>query len=730
MFKNLQTPWSHGGDYDNGPIDHEESLTSVLPESSDRSDLTLLIADCAETMRKAILDTFDANLTNEKPSRPSDSSKLPPGGDKAWIEHVKADIAEQDKDRKDLAAREKDLAGPQMQELRTEALKQFDQWRNTVILRVGEVVNEKELAESQAVQGTASASPRLPSRGFETDRDYKDSAHKMLKQVYPCIETPLVKLDQEKRALILHSMLLLVLSLEHYSAYSRTLLIYISNSLDLSPSFLAEDESKVARGLLASADMKADEETKKAVEQGKDSRKWKVGLATVAGAAVIGLTGGLAAPLLAAGVGSVMGGLGLGATATAGYLGTLASSSILVGGLFGAYGGRMTGQMMDQYARQVEDFAFVPIRSVHKPRKIEIEYTRLRVAVGISGWLTHKDEVVAPWRVIGPDLESFALRYELEALLSLGNALTTMITSAAWSFAKSEIIRRTIFASLAAALWPLGLLKVSRIIDNPFSVAKARADKAGLVLADALMNKAQGERPITLVGYSLGARVIYSCLKRLAEQRAFGLVESVFLLGAPTPSTAGDWRMIRAVASGRVVNVYSTTDSILAFLYRSSSIQYGIAGLQPIEDVKGVQNFDATEFVSGHTAYRFMAGSLLAKVGFEDLDMEAVRSQEVEEKTAEEKEEAERKEDEAAAGNETVSDAKVDELEKTVERKNQSSMLDWMTEKFQVGGATAANAAQQARNWYNSRPTEGEPETTGKRYAAVDHPGPAAEKNA
>ena len=89
--------------------------------------------------------------------------------------------------------------------------------------------------------------------------------------------------------------------------------------------------------------------------------------------------------LVAAGVGSVMGGLGLGATAAAGYLGALASSTVLVGGLFGAYGARLTGQMMDQYVREMEDFGFVPIRNFHRPRKIEKEFRRLRVAIGISG---------------------------------------------------------------------------------------------------------------------------------------------------------------------------------------------------------------------------------------------------------------------------------------------------------------------------------------------------------
>jgi hypothetical protein len=91
-------------------------------------------------------------------------------------------------------------------------------------------------------------------------------------------------------------------------------------------------------------------------------------VASVAGAAVIGVTGGLVAPPLAAG-----------------YLGALASSTVLVGGLFGAYGARMTGQMIDQYVREMEDFGFVHIRNFHRPRNIEKGFRRLRVAIGISG---------------------------------------------------------------------------------------------------------------------------------------------------------------------------------------------------------------------------------------------------------------------------------------------------------------------------------------------------------
>ncbi len=208
------------------------------------------------------------------------------------------------------------------------------------------------------------------------------------------------------------------------------------------------------------------------------------------------------------------------------------------------------------------------------------------------------------------------MKYELEALLNLGNAMNGMVQSAAWGYAKKEIIQRTIFAELAAALWPIGLLKVARVIDNPFSVAKTRAEKAGEVLADALINRVQGERPVTLIGYSLGARVIYTCLMNLAKRKEFGIVENAVLIGSPTPSDTSDWRVLRSVVAGRLVNVYSVNDYVLGFMYRTSAIQYGVAGLQKVEALSTVENFDVSEDVSSHQRYRYLIGAILKKIGF------------------------------------------------------------------------------------------------------------------
>jgi hypothetical protein len=203
---------------------------------------------------------------------------------------------------------------------------------------------------------------------------------------------------------------------------------------------------------------------------------------------------------------------------------------------------------------------------------------------------------------------------------------------------------------MSAVMLPVGLMKVARVVDNPFSVAKARADKAGEALADALINKAQGERPVTLIGYSLGSRVVYSCLQSLCRRSAYGLVESVILMGSPTPSDGEAWRRMRSVVCGRVVNVFSENDSVLAFLYRTSSLQFGVAGLQPIEGVPGVENLDVSEKISGHLRYQYLLGSILTTIGLQDLDQSEIAREEAALAAEDKKQEEERLRNEREAG--------------------------------------------------------------------------------
>lgn len=282
------------------------------------------------------------------------------------------------------------------------------------------------------------------------------------------------------------------------------------------------------------------------------------------------------------------------------------------------------GEMVDKYAREVEDFKFIPLNETADKRfadekSVQDQYRRLRVTIGINGWLNKEEDITKPWKVLGDETEVFALRYEMNTLLELGTAFEDLISSAAWNYLKSEIIKRTVLSVIWAALWPIQLLKMASNVDNPFSRALNRSEKAGELLADALINKVQGERPVTLIGYSNGATVIHSCLKSLADRHAFGIIDSVVLIGTPAPASSAHWRTLRRVVSGKIFNVYSENDLVLGFVHRMHTLTLGLAGLQPIQDVNGVENLDLSDLVSGHLRYPELTGKILRRCGFDGV---------------------------------------------------------------------------------------------------------------
>ncbi|KAF3764590.1 DUF726-domain-containing protein, partial [Cryphonectria parasitica EP155] len=536
---------------------------------------------------------------------------------------------------------------PELVQLRQAALAHLDGWRREFLTKLkelkilsptddAEILKERRIRTVKVAQVKTDDAPTdgeedLMSFGGEAaaNNAAQDTAKavRALQAIYHPIPTRLTTIPVQDRKEVLSAVLILLLSTGSYSAYSRTFITFLASALELPLSFLTAEEKEIATMMIQASSeaektahaggMSAEAEAQKRKQQTQTGRFWKVGLASVAGAAIIGVTGGLAAPVVAGAIGGLMGSVGLGGLAS--FLGIFWMNGALVGTLFGAFGARMT--MMDKYAREVEDFRFLPLQDEWSPEisKEGKDVRRLRVTVGINGWLLSEDGVTEPWRILSDETEAFALRYEVQSLLKLGSALEDMVSSYAWNFLKIEILRRTVLATLWAALWPVQILKLAASVDNPWNLAKNRSDKAGRILADALINKAQGERPVTLIGYSLGARVIYFCLKTLAERKAFGLVDTVVLIGAPIPSNRTHWQIMRSVVAGKMFNVYSENDYILAFLYRATSIQLGISGLQAVEDIEGVENLDLGQEVKGHLRYPKLIAQILTRCGFPNI---------------------------------------------------------------------------------------------------------------
>lgn len=105
--------------------------------------------------------------------------------------------------------------------------------------------------------------------------------------------------------------------------------------------------------------------------------------------------------------------------------------------------------------------------------------------------------------------------------------------------------------------------------------AQDRAKKAGRLLGEVLEKRVQGERPVVLVGTSLGALTVLHALLYLASlDDSMGVggvpayVESAYLISLPAAPTPEEWGKVRSVVARRVVNAYSESDWVLAGVVR------------------------------------------------------------------------------------------------------------------------------------------------------------------
>jgi len=208
--------------------------------------------------------------------------------------------------------------------------------------------------------------------------------------------------------------------------------------------------------------------------------------------------------------------------------------------------------------------------------------------------------------------ELYTIKWESDLLLELCDSVTDLAVDIV-SGSTREILRHTIVATLISAITiPAALVSTLNIIDEIWSLTMKRTEDAGIELANCLLENHSGHRPVSLVGFSMGSRIIYECLKELARHQEkwedlreadtqseqndddenikysrepASIIEDVVLMGTPNHLSVKSWSACRRVVAGRLINCYSRKDFILSIMFqykRMSGILRPVCGTSAV----------------------------------------------------------------------------------------------------------------------------------------------------
>ena len=500
-------------------------------------------------------------------------------------------------------------------------------------------------------------------------------------------------IDIDLRWTVLCDLFLVLIADSIYDSRSRTLLETVGDAMAISWVDICRFEKRVTDAL--EMQEQAARENWDEAEHMESRRKMALkrrymimGLATVGGGLVIGLSAGLLAPVIGAGLAAGFSTIGV--AGTSGFLAGAGGAAIITTGS-AVSGGIIAVRASDRRTGAVKTFEYRPLHN----------NKRVNLIVTVSGWMNGKvDDVRLPYSTVDPIMgDVYSVLWEPEMLQSMGDTIRILATEALTQ-GLQQVLASTVLTVLMASLHlPILLSKLAYLLDNPWSVSLDRADAAGLILADSLVDRNLGVRPITLVGFSLGSRVIFSCLRELANKGAYGLIQNVYLFGSPIVAKRDEYLRARTVVSGRFVNGYATNDWIIGYLFRATSGGISrVAGLAAVDDIPGLENKDVTSMVNGHMAYRAAMPKLLREVGWEvesdefteiedpDPDNHEARHRELIREIEDARKEAESK----SAGK---------QVKKSWWRRGPKEKKGWET--YEVGNPHASSRASNEKEVYN-----------------------------
>lgn len=359
----------------------------------------------------------------------------------------------------------------------------------------------------------------------------------------------------------------------------------------------------------------------------------------VAGTAVFAPFALLAAPGIAAALGSA-GVLGAASTGTAiaslsGAAlanaslaaiggGTMAAGSVVMTAAGAALGGWQGGRFSNSYFAEVEGFQ---IRRVHQGKHGKSKQGRGQSenrhgVIFVNGFLSQHNRQTSDWtdhlQTYFPNSNWYHLDWEAHNLEKLGSLIAASSHKAGIEMAKELAKQAAKHApkKIAPISWISNVLDV---FSNPWHSSMVKAAMTGVLLADAIARTPGWT--FTLVGHSLGARVIYYALEALSTRTRIGppVIDNVYLLGGAVGGGAKDsdgWAAAAKAVSGRIHNCFSENDDVLKYFYQAANgLVSTPIGYSPIcLRSRKIPDYDFSDEVNGHMEWKPQFGEIYRQI--------------------------------------------------------------------------------------------------------------------
>lgn len=293
--------------------------------------------------------------------------------------------------------------------------------------------------------GFSSPRPGSPRNfGEETPAEPPPAYDKHEGEELPAVRLPdqlpgSAKLDIDIRWTILCDLFLVLIADSIYDSRSRVLFERVGKALEIDWIDICRFERRVTEAL--EMQQQAEQENWNEDEHMESRRKLALkkryivmGLATVGGGLVIGLSAGLLAPVIGAGLAA--GFTTIGVTGTTSFLGGAAASAIITSGA-AASGSVIGARAANRRTGAVKTFEYRPLHN----------NKRVNLIVTISGWMTGKvDDVRLPFSTVDPVMgDIYSVLWEPEMLTSMGDTINILATEVSFPFGNSQVPTTNVF---------------------------------------------------------------------------------------------------------------------------------------------------------------------------------------------------------------------------------------------------------------------------------------------